>query len=67
MGIIGLRIIRMNEIRVAIIGIVVVITGTFLLAKPTAKPEIKEARDQIAGHKNEGRYGSTSQRVLLEV
>jgi ketosteroid isomerase-like protein len=54
MGIIGLRIIRMNEIRVAIIGIVVVITGTLLLAKPTAKSEIKEAGDRITGHKSEG-------------
>jgi len=45
----------MNEIRAAIIGgILVVITGTFLLAKPIAKAEIKEAGDRITGHKSEG-------------
>ncbi len=45
----------MNEIRAAIIGgIVVVITGIFLLAKPTVKPKTNEADDRMTGHRSEG-------------
>src|SRR4051812_37747884 len=44
----------MNEIRVATIGIVVVITATLLLAKSTAKSEIKEAGYRISRHESEG-------------
>jgi hypothetical protein len=51
---VGLRRSRLNEIREAIIGgIVVVTTVTFLLAKPAAKAEFKEAGDRITVHKGE--------------
>jgi hypothetical protein len=55
-----------NEIHAAIVsGIVVVITGTFLLAKPTAKPEIK-AGDRITGHKSEGEMDQRVKEFFLE-
>ena len=67
LGIVGLRIIRMNRVRAAITsGIVVVTMGIFLLAKRIPKPKIKEAVDQITEHKSEGEMNQGVKEFFLE-